>query len=104
MTTLLMILNGLIGIGTLICFILVVVKMFQTGNTGLGIACIILFLCFYIGGLIAFIWGWVKSTDYNLKNIMLIWTLLIVLSFAIGGVLAALGVDMVADFRKSLGV
>jgi hypothetical protein len=74
------ILSGIGGLGALICFILVLVKMFQNGATGLAIACIVLAFCCGIGALIAFIYGWIKSGEWNLRNVMLVWTVCIVLS------------------------
>ena len=76
--------QGLAGIASLICFILVVVAMFQRQQTGLGIACIVLLFCFGIGALIAFIYGWMKSSEWNLKNVMIIWTIAIVIGFLSG--------------------
>jgi hypothetical protein len=74
------ILSSVAGLGALVCFILVIVKMFQQGATGLAIACIVLAFCCGIGFLIAFIYGWMKSGEWNLRNVMLIWTVCIVLS------------------------
>jgi hypothetical protein len=68
------ILLALAGIGQLVCFILVVVKMFQRGQSMMGILCIVLFFCCYIGGLVAFIYGWVKSREWGITNIMYVWT------------------------------
>lgn len=45
------------GIGSLICFILVVVHLFKTEQSGLAIACLVLIFC-GIGGLVAFVKGW----------------------------------------------
>jgi hypothetical protein len=66
------------SLGILVCLIMVIMKMFQNGQTGLGIATAILSFC-GIGFLIAFIYGWVKSGQWNLRNVMLIWTACIVL-------------------------
>lgn len=52
--------------------ILVVVKMFQNAGALHGILGII---C----GLYAYIWGWINSSRYNIRNLMFIWTALIVL-------------------------
>jgi hypothetical protein len=79
----LQILQIIIGLASLVCFVMVVIKMFQSGDTGLGIACVVLIFC-GIGGLIAFIMGWVKSAQYDIKNVMLAWTGLIVVGFLIG--------------------
>jgi hypothetical protein len=75
------------GLASLVCFILVVIKMFQRGQTGLGIASIVLVFCIGIGGLIAFIFGWMRAREWNINNIMLIWTVAIIL-YIIGGVMA----------------
>jgi hypothetical protein len=70
------------GLTTLVCFILVVVKMFQNGQTDLGIMSIVLFFCCGIGLLINFIYGWVKAKQWNTQNIMIAYTVGIVLEFA----------------------
>jgi hypothetical protein len=59
------------GIGSLVCLIMVLIKMFQNEQpliAVLGILCT----------LWAFIWGWMKSGTLGLKNIMLLWTACIV--------------------------
>jgi len=78
MGILLTILAIVCGIISLVCFIMVVIQMFQHGQTGLGVACLVLILC-GIGGLIAFIVGWINSASWGIKNIMLLWTAAIVL-------------------------
>lgn len=67
------------SVASLVCFVIVLVKMFQSGDTGLGIACAVLTLC-AIGPLIAFIMGWVNVEKYHIKNVMLIWTVLVVVN------------------------
>lgn len=53
------------------CFIVVLVKLFQTEGPLYGILGLI---C----GLYTLIWGWMNADKLNIKNIMLIWTGLIV--------------------------
>ena len=71
----------LVGIGSLVCFILVLIKLFQKEGVGLGILGII---C----ALYTFIWGWINHKIQKITNIMLIWTILIIiamiLNFALG--------------------
>lgn len=64
----------LVGLGSLICCIMVVIKQFQDAGALHGIIGIV--TCF----IWTFIWGWMNATRLNIKNIMLIWTVLIVLS------------------------
>ena len=93
MLGLLQIIGVICGIGSLVCYILVIVQMFQRGKTGLGIACLVLLLVCGVGGLVAFIYGWMNANQWGIKNIMLIWTGCIVVSllcnvafYAMGGV------------------
>src|SRR5882672_10322735 len=71
----------LVGIGSLICFIIVLIKLFQNEGALKGILGLI---C----GLYTFIWGWMNANKLGIKPIMLVWTLLIlvslVLNFAFG--------------------
>jgi hypothetical protein len=72
----------LVGLGCLICFIIVLIKQFQDAGVVHGIIGII--TC----GIWTFIWGWMNASRLNLRNIMMIWTVLIlinlVLRFAFG--------------------
>jgi len=63
----------LVELAALICFIMVLIKQFQTAGAVHGIIGII--TC----GIWTFIWGWMNATTLNIKNIMMIWTLLIVI-------------------------
>jgi hypothetical protein len=68
------ILYGIGGLGSLVCFILVLVQMFQRGQTTLGIVCIVLVFCGGIGGLVAFVYGWINHREWGITNIMYAWT------------------------------
>jgi len=68
-------LSGVATIVSIICFIMVVIAMFKAGDTTLGIVCIVLLFCgFGLGGLIAFVMGWVNAAKWNVQKIMPIWT------------------------------
>src|SRR5260221_13463238 len=62
----------------LFCFIYVVVKMFQNGQTVLGIVTLVLACCAGLGTIIAFAFGWIRSSQWNIKGLMLIWTVAII--------------------------
>ena len=59
-------------IGTVICWILVLIKIFQNDGALKGILGLI---C----GLFAFIWGWMNANRLGIKNIMMAWTVLLIL-------------------------
>lgn len=63
----------LVELAAFVCFIMVLIKQFQTAGAVHGIIGII--TC----GIWTFIWGWMNATTLNIKNIMMIWTLLIVI-------------------------
>ena len=67
----------LVLLGLIVCWILVVIKMFQNAGALHGILGI---LC----SLYAFIWGWMNAGKLNLRNIMLAWTVLIILYLILG--------------------
>lgn len=74
---------ALLGIGSaiasivsLVCLILVLLKLFPDKGVGWGIFGII---C----GIYTFIWGWQNVDRHNLKNIMMIWSGAIVASIVV---------------------
>ena len=68
-------------IGSLVCWIIVLVKIFQD-SIGLGILGI---LC----GLFAFIYGWVKVGEDGIKKVMIVWTVLWLASIPLYALAAA---------------
>jgi hypothetical protein len=74
------------ALGILVCYILVLVTMFQRGQTGLAIICLLLTLCCGIGALVVFIYSWARAREWNLQNVMIVWTCAVILGF-IGNVL-----------------
>ncbi len=81
------ILSIVVAIPAVICWIYVAIRMMQEGQTALGIICIV--LC-GIGALIAFIMGWVKSSEWNLMPVMLVWTACVVINLLIRVMMLAL--------------
>lgn len=70
-------------IASIVCWIMVLIKMFQS-NVLYGILRII---C----GIWAFIWGWMNVEKAGLKKVMLVWTaawiISLILNFALGATL-----------------
>jgi hypothetical protein len=76
--------GGVAGLAWLICFIIVLIKQFQEGGILHGIIGII--TC----GLWTFIWGWINSGRLNIRNLMLIWTLIWVVAIILNSMSGAL--------------
>jgi len=82
---------ALLLVVSFVCFVMVVVKMFQHDQTGLGIACIVLGLCTGLGGIIAFVVGWMNATQWAIKGVMTTWTGVILIEILLGCGIAGLG-------------
>lgn len=74
------ILAWVVLVGMIICQIIVAIKIFQNDGALKGILALI---C----GLFGLIWGWMNAARLGVKQIMLIWTVLIVIYC----ILAAMG-------------
>jgi hypothetical protein len=66
-------------VGCIICQIIVAIKIIQNDGALKGI---IALLC----GLFGFIWGWMNSSRLGIKNILLIWTVLIIIYVICGAI------------------
>ena len=66
-------------IGCVICWIIVLIKIFQNDGALKGILGLI---C----SLFAFIWGWMNAGRLGVKNIMMIWTVLIIIYLILGAI------------------
>ena len=76
MAAMLNLIGGALSIVALVCWILVLIQMFQRGATTPAILSIVLIIC-GIGPLIAFVYGWMKASEWGIFNIMAIWTVCI---------------------------
>lgn len=74
----------LISIVSMVCWIIIVIKMFSNDGAGTGIFGVI---C----GLYAFIWGWQRAGDLGHKPVMFIWTGAMVGSFVINALMGVIG-------------
>lgn len=70
------------GLGSLVCGIIISVKMFQNDNTALGVITLITLFCSGIGYLIALIFGWMKAGAWRIQNLMIVYSILLVLFIA----------------------
>jgi hypothetical protein len=80
----------LVFIGCAICYIVVLIKLFQNEGLVKGILGLI---C----GLFAFIWGWMNADRYGIKNVMMIWSLLIIVAIVLN---FAFGVSMIPGYPR----
>ena len=72
----------LLVLGMIVCWIMVLIRMFKEAGAVHGIIGI---LC----SLYAFIWGWMNSGRLGIRNIMLAWTVLLILYIILAAVFGA---------------
>jgi hypothetical protein len=77
--------SGIASLVALVCFIMVVIQMFHHNMNGLGIVCIVLFLCIGIGGIIALVVGWQNADRWRIRNLMQIYTVSIIAAYVLSG-------------------
>jgi hypothetical protein len=83
MTPLLYALSVILSLVSFVCYVLVVIQMFQRGKTGPGLVSTLGLLACGLGALFAFIYGWIKASEWNIKNVMLTWTVCLVASIGL---------------------
>lgn len=77
--------GGILMLVAFVCAIIVIVKMFQHNQTGLGIGTIVgLFVC-GIGYILALIYGWQNKVAWRLQTVMPIFTGSLVLGLLLYG-------------------
>ena len=57
-----------------ICFLFVIAKMYQEAGNVLAISCVVGLLVCGIGGLVAFVIGWVKAREWEITPFMIAWS------------------------------
>ncbi len=83
---LLSMLGSIAGLISLVCFIIVLIKMFQNGQTGLGVLCIVLGLCLGIGAIIACVLAWQNAARWRLtQNFLMLFTISLVAYYVLVG-------------------
>lgn len=84
-------LGGLAGVVALICWILVLIRMFQAGHTTPGLVALLLLLC-GLSPIFVLIYGWMKVDELGIRQLMTIYSVAFVIAFlsgSCGGVMNA---------------
>lgn len=89
------------GIATFVFFVMVVSQMFKRDQSTLGIICIVLTFVTGMGPLIAFIYGWTKATEWEIKKIMTRWTVAFVFQFVFIAAAIAMAISSVAKVEPA---
>lgn len=85
----------------LVCFVIVVVKMFQNKRTGLAIASIVGLPCM-IGHIIAIVVGWKNKSSWGLEKVMPLFTIAFIVSVVVVSFQIRNAVNEVAQERDTV--
>jgi hypothetical protein len=91
---------GLLLLVAFVCYLSVIIAMFKNGKAMLAVSCLLMAGCGGPGMLIAFIYGWVKSGEWQLKQVMRLWTMSILAAPALL-VLAVFGLGAIGTKASS---
>ena len=101
LVVLLSLISVICSIVAIVCFIFVIVQMFRQDDSGLALLCLLTVLC-GIGGLLAFVLGWINVDKYDVRPVMLVWSVALAL-----GLLTSVAVNVLApeegDFDDEFG-
>lgn len=83
-------LGSICGLAAFVCFIMVLVKMFQNGQTTMGIISIVTACC-GIGHIIALVVGWQNADRWMIRNLMMVYTVCFIGAIVLGAIGQATG-------------
>ena len=62
------------GIVSVLCYFYVIYQMFNNAETVIGVVCLVGACLLGLGGIVAFIYGWMKAWEWEMVPIMAIWS------------------------------
>jgi len=75
--------NVVVSIVSICCYFFVIYQMFDKAETVMGIVCLVGICVLGLGGLVAFVYGWIKAREWEIVPVMGIWSAAIVTNIAI---------------------
>lgn len=72
--------NVVVAIVSVCCYLFVIYKMFENAETVIGIVCLVGVCVLGIGGIVAFVYGWIKSREWEIVPVMAMWSGALVLN------------------------
>jgi hypothetical protein len=66
--------NVVLTIVSVCCYLFVIYQMFDKAESVMGIVCLIGICAFGLGGLVAFVYGWIKAREWEIVPVMAMWS------------------------------
>jgi hypothetical protein len=84
-------LSVVVGLVSLCCYFYVIYQMFENAETVIGIVCLVGICVLGLGGIVAFVYGWIKARDWEIVPVMAVWSGCIVLNLLLAVAQALMG-------------
>ena len=59
---------------SILCYLFVIYQMFTNAESIIAIVCLVGLCLFGLGGIIAFVYGWIKAQEWEIVPVMAIWS------------------------------
>jgi hypothetical protein len=66
--------STILGLVSLVCYFYVIYQMFNNAETVIAVVCLIGICVLGLGGIVAFIYGWMKAREWEIVPVMAIWS------------------------------
>jgi len=66
--------SAVLVIVSICCYLFVIYQMFNNAETVIGIVCLIGACVLGLGGLVAFVYGWIKAREWEIVPVMATWS------------------------------
>ena len=66
--------NIVVAIVSICCYFYVIYQMFDKAETVIGIVCLVGICVLGLGGIVAFIYGWIKAREWEIVPVMARWS------------------------------
>lgn len=73
------------------CYAYVIYQMFDQAESVIAIVCLVGLCLFGLGGLVAFVYGWYKSREWEIVPVMATWSICLVLNILVSVAQALMG-------------
>ena len=67
-------LSSVLGVVELLFYFYVIFLMFNNAETVIGVVCLIGLCLLGLGGLVAFVYGWMKAWEWEIVPVMTLWS------------------------------
>jgi hypothetical protein len=67
-------LSVVVAIVSLCCYLYVIYQMFDKAESVIAIVCLVGICLFGMGGIVAFVYGWIKAWEWEIVPVMAVWS------------------------------